>query len=170
MLREGLSNICVKFRHLLPWAFLYKAVVTMSRKDRPRNAGSFQGREETANPSRNPLANSDWQILCELVLRVFNHAEQTVHSWLTECLELLDLQEDVVDRLLRSAQGAVARTVGAEVGSRPEYIEILLFVPPDHELKGQTWGFFRVEKIVDARQDAVSHGQTIAFYLYLEGQ
>lgn len=140
----------------------------MSKKDQSQKLSWWKDREEPANKSQDQLPDSDWQCLCELELRVFDHAEQTVHVWLTECLKPLDLQEDFMDKVLRSAQGAVARSVRVEPELKPESIHILLFVPPEHGLKNESWGFFRVEKIRDEAQSAVAHGQTMAFYLYLE--
>ena len=38
------------------------------------------------------------------------------------------------------------------------------------DLKEQSWGFFRVEKIRDPAEGALMHGPLIEFYLYREGE
>lgn len=141
-----------------------------SRKAPSRKISCLKGEVESVDPSQNPLADSDWQFLSELELRVVDNAEHLVHAWLTECLKSLDLREDFMKRVLRSAQGAIRRSARSESGLQFESIHIILFIPPTHGLGGQAWGFFRVEKPGETVQDAVSPGQTIALYLYPEGQ
>jgi hypothetical protein len=169
VLRDGLSSICVNFRYPFRYAFLYKALMAMSKKDRSRNSSCCKDRAELVDPSQSQRTDPGWQLLCELELPVVNDVEQTVHGWMAESLEPLALQKDFMNKVLRSAQRAVARTVRREPGLKLEYIQIMVFVPLRHDVKDQSWGFFRIEKSIAEAQNAVARGQTIVFYLYLEG-
>lgn len=126
--------------------------------------------EEHVNPSRNQRMGTDWQYLSELELPPGSDAEQTIYVWLTKSLKPLALSENFVNRVSESAQGAVARITGAEPILKFEHIYIVLFVPPAPDLKEQSWGFFRVEKIRDPAEGALMHGPLIEFYLYREGE
>ena len=126
--------------------------------------------EEHVNPSRNQRMGTDWQYLSELELPPGSDAEQTIYVWLTESLKPLALPENFVNKLSESAQGAVVRITGVESMMKFEHIYIVLFVPPEHSLKEQSWGFFRVEKIMDPAEGAFLHGPLIEFYLYREGE
>lgn len=143
--------------------------MAISKRDRSHNSGRFKNRGKHTNPSQNQLTDADWQFLGKLELRVAADAEQKVHVWLIEALKPLDLQEDFVHKVLRSAQGAVARLVHAE-SIEFEHIHITLFVPPQLTRKDRSWGFFRIEKSMVTAEDHVVHGRMIALYLYLEEQ
>ena len=85
-------------------------------------------------------------------------SEERMKSWLVEVLQPLNLQEDFLDRMLRSAH-AVGVGRLAEAGSA----RLLVYSPPGLP-EGQTWGFFRIEKAGDKSRSRHS----IEFYLYLE--
>lgn len=129
----------------------------------------LEGTEENSNQSPSRHMDANWQFLGELELPVDPDAVQTVRLWLTESLKPLELQEDFMNKILKSAQGAVARIIGVESVMESEHIHIILLIPPTHTLTSESWGFFRDEKRIDAAEGAVMHVQRITFYLYLEG-
>jgi hypothetical protein len=139
------------------------------REFRSQECMDLAGTEEHSNQSSSQHMDANWQFLGELELPVDSDAVQTVHLWLTESLKPLELQEDFMNKILKSAQGAVARIIGVEAVREFEHIRIILLVPPEQMLTGQSWGFFRDEKLIDAAEGPVMHVQRITFYLYLEG-
>ena len=42
------------------------------------------------------------------------------------------------------------------------------FVQQDRAMRGDTWGFFRIEKIDNAEQNSLHSDHTVEFYLYLQ--
>ena len=111
------------------------------------------------NPSLNNTACSGWKLLGELELPAGSRAEERMKAWLVEVLRPLDLQEDFLDRMLRSA-----RAVGVERLAEAGPVHLLVYAPPGLP-EGQSWGFFRIEK---AWNKSLSR-HSIEFYLYLEG-
>ena len=125
--------------------------------------------EEHLNQSRHQHMDTDWQFLGELGLPVGSDPQQMVAAWLTTSLRTLDLPEDFVNKVLKSAQDAVTRLTRVESVMKIEHIHVRLFISPTHTQVSPFWGFFRAEKIMDTAEDALVHGQMIAFYLYVEG-
>jgi hypothetical protein len=113
---------------------------------------------------------TDWQRLGELELPPGSDAEQTIYVWLTKSLKPLALPENFVNKVSESAQGAVVRITAVKSIMKFEHIYLVLFVPPEQDLKEQSWGFFRVEKILDPAEGALMQGPLIEFYLYREGE
>ena len=111
-----------------------------------------------------------WQLLGELELPVEVNTDNTIHAWLTEVLDPLNLSADLLNRILKSAQDAATRVWQAEPGMELEHIHLIIFVPPDHTSTGQTWGFFRIEKIENTVEGKAAHDHAIEFYLYVDGQ
>ena len=141
----------------------------MSKKDPSQNLCCFQDRQEPVHPSQNQHTDSEWQFLSELEVPVGSDAEQRVAVWLTKSLKTLDLPEDFVNKILKSAQDAMTRLTRVESVMNIEHIHVCLFIPQTHTQESQFWGFFRAEKVMDTAEDTLVHGQMIAFYLYLEG-
>lgn len=121
--------------------------------------------------SSNKPSESEWQILDELKLPIGTEDDRVIDTWLAEILSPLNLQADFINRILKSAQAAMARYRGS---TGPEivigYIHLLVFAPRSHILDGKTWGFFRVEKIENAREVKNPPDHSIEFYLYIEGK
>lgn len=119
----------------------------------------------------NKSSESGWQILDELKLPIGTEDEGVINTWLAEILKPLNLQAGFISRILKSAQDAMAR-YKASTGSAIEigYIHLLVFAPLIHMLDGKTWGFFRVEKIENAREVTHPPDHSIEFYLYIEGK
>ena len=95
--------------------------------------------------------------------------DDAIHAWLTEVLDPLNLYTDFLDKILQSAQDAATRVWQAEPRMESEHIHLFIFVPHDYFSKGQTWGFFRIEKIENATGDKTAHDHAIEFYLYVDG-
>lgn len=115
--------------------------------------------------------NSSWQILEELELPLDSDGAGVINTWLKEILNPLRLHTDLINRILKSAQDAVARA-RASIGSEIEngHIHLLVLVPRDHKTDAKTWGFFRIEKLASIGRDRNPLDHSIEFYLYIEGQ
>jgi hypothetical protein len=74
-----------------------------------------------------------------------------------------------LSKVLKSAHDAAVRAMQVENMMKFEHIHFIIFVPQERASKGQTWGFFRVEKIESVGQDKKPPDHAIEFYLYLEG-
>jgi len=121
----------------------------------------------TDNNTHNP--NAGWQILGELELPVGASVEDALYAWLTEILQPLHFQPELLNKIIASAQDAVARAVHAEVMDKFEHIHLMVFVLSEREEKEQAWGFFRLEKIEDAKDEQAGGDHAVEFYLYGEG-
>lgn len=176
-----LSSICVSFLYHLGNVSLYRVVVTISNGKKSQELSGliytdYAERMDVAesiehvDQSRNQRMITGWQFLGELELPVGSDAERIVHTWLTKSLDPLNMHVDFLNKVLMSAQEAVARAIRAEAVMKFGRIQITLFFPSERALKGQSWGFFRVEKIMDTLEGAMAPARGIEFYLYLEGQ
>jgi hypothetical protein len=110
-----------------------------------------------------------WQILGELELTVNPDTDHTVGKWLAMILSPIDLPADFLNKVLKSAQEAAARAMQSETVMKFDHTHLLVLAPQDHVSKGQTWGFFRIEKIEGAKADESPPDHAIEFYLYLDG-
>lgn len=121
------------------------------------------------DPSTNRYSGTDWRILGELELSVGSETNGVVGMWLTEILSPLDLHEEFLNRLLKSAQDATERAFHVKAGVMFEHIHLLIFVPPERASRDKIWGFFRIEKIENATGGITMAAHAIEFYLYVEG-
>ena len=121
----------------------------------------------TDNTTHNPSAG--WQILGELELPVGTSMEEALYAWLTEILHPLNLQAELLNKIIASAQDAVARAIHAEIIHKFEHIHLTVFAPSERAGKEQAWGFFRLEKIEDAKDEQAGGDHAVGFYLYGEG-
>jgi hypothetical protein len=106
-------------------------------------------------------------MLGELTLSNELAADEQIRPWLIELLRPLSLYPDFLGRITRSARDAAARAFHPVL--KLGHIHLRIFVTRDPVSTGQTWGFFRVEKIENASAagDAASH--SVEIYLYVEG-
>ena len=125
---------------------------------------------EKSKPFSSNFLGADWQILGELALPVGSNADDRITVWLAETLNPLNLHADFVNKVLKSAQDAMARAMQVEFVTEFAHIHLLVFAPADRASKGQTWGFFRISKIEGAKGDESPPDHAIEFYLYVEGQ
>ena len=121
----------------------------------------------TNNTTHN--SNSDWQILGELELPVDVSVEDTLYAWLIDILHPLYLQTELLNKIIVSAQDAIARAVHAEIVLKLHHMHVTVFVPSKRTVKEQAWSFFRLEKMEDAKDGQVGSDHAVAFYLYGEG-
>jgi len=95
--------------------------------------------------------------------------DATLHVWLKEALNPLNLHTDFLNKIMNSAQQTAARILRADGEIKLEHIHLQVFAPSNRASNKQTWGFFSVERLEDAKEDDVAHDHTIEIYLYVEG-
>ena len=121
-------------------------------------------------PFRNNFPGADWQLLDELELPVGSSMDDkiNINVWLTEILSPLELPTDFFNRVLSSAQDAIARPMQVVARTQLAHIYLLIFAPRENASNGKSWGFFRIEKgeMSIANKNRCSH--LIEFYLYVE--
>lgn len=117
----------------------------------------------------NTTHNPGWQVLGELELPVGASVEETLKAWLTELLHPLNLQSELLDKIILSAQDAATRAAQTGILRKFEHVHLTIFVPLQRDVKEQTWGFFRLEKVEDAKDEEVGSDHAVEFYLYGEG-
>jgi hypothetical protein len=123
------------------------------------------------NTSPHNFPATDWQTLGELEVRAGSDVERGIQSWLTQTLKPLRLHTDMLNRILQSALEATTRALELNgVTMEFEHIHLLAFAPPGHKFSGQTWGFFRLEKLEDPAKAQSLPDHSIEFYLYSEEQ
>ena len=119
--------------------------------------------------SPNEKTEASWQISGELELPVGSAADEHMETWLEELLSRLNMQADLVNKIRKSAQEAMARSGSPEEqtgGYRS--VHLLVLIPAEYASNGQTWGFFRIEKVDVERTNDGFQRYVIEFYLYLE--
>jgi hypothetical protein len=123
-----------------------------------------------SNTSLPQTSRADWQLLGEIQLPARSNHDDTMYTWLIEILSPLQLHMTLLNKILQSAKETAARVMHSETTMKFEHIHLLVFVPVDHTSQGQTWGFFRVEKVESAKPHKDLPDHAVEFYLYLEGQ
>lgn len=121
----------------------------------------------TDNTAHTP--NSGWQILGELELPVGASVEDALFAWLTEILLPLDLPADLLNKIIISAQDAVAHAIHAEIMHKFGHIHLVIFAPSKRDEKEEAWGFFRLQKIEYAKENQNYGDHVVEFYVYSEG-
>jgi hypothetical protein len=105
---------------------------------------------------------TDWKLLGKLELPAGSPIEEKIDVWLMEILHPLNLQEDFFNRLLKSVHAV-------HVEKMTDFESVSFFIYSPWELaQGQTWGFFRIDKIGNSMGNKSSSHHSIEFYLYLE--
>lgn len=115
-----------------------------------------------------PSSTSSWQMLGELMLPIGSDTNELISAKLAELLAPLELHENFLNRVLKSAQNYVGRALTPDVGVPFGEIHLFIFGPNERMSKGQTWGFFRIEKIDSQEQNVADPDHTVEFYLYRE--
>ncbi len=103
---------------------------------------------------------ADWQILGKLELPINPETEEQLRSWLVELLAPLNLQAELLIRIIRSAE---------EAGSFGEtgLFHFFVFILKAEGSNGN-WGFFRIAKSRYAPEDDRPPVSIIEFYIYNE--
>jgi hypothetical protein len=115
-----------------------------------------------------PSSTSRWQFLGELILSIDSDTNDLLSVKLAELLAPLELHENFLNRVLKSAQNYVGRALTSDAGVPFREIHLYIFGSNERMSKGQTWGFFRIEKIDIDEQNLAYPDHTVEFYLYRE--
>ena len=114
----------------------------------------------------NGFPGVNWQILGELALPVRSGTDARINAWLTALLIPLNLHAEFQNKVLISALEAASK---AEIAYSFKHIHLYIFSPANQISEGQTWGFFRIEKIGNSPPGQEIPGHAIELYLYREG-
>jgi len=121
------------------------------------------------NPPTQKLQGAGWQFLGKLDLPIDANLEVTIYRWLTDILHPLNLHEEFLNKILKSAQAATVRVTQARTVIKSDHIHLMIFVLSNRGATKQNWGFFRVEKIENTAEANSAPDHAIEFYLYVEG-
>lgn len=110
-----------------------------------------------------------WQLLGELELPAGSSTNDPLRTWLTETLRPLSLHEELLRRIVISAQEATTRAFQKNAAIQVDHIHLLIYVPRAHDSRTGTWGFFRVARIENMKEGMTAPAHSIEFYLYIEG-
>ncbi|HEX5943290.1 MAG TPA: hypothetical protein VFY66_13500 [Anaerolineales bacterium] len=116
----------------------------------------------------NASSTSLWHMLGDLSLPVGASPNEIISAWLIELLAPLHLHENFLNRVIKSVQDYAGRALNQDAGVPFGHIHLSIFGPNERTSKGQTWGFFRIEKIDSAEHNAAHPDHTVEFYLYQE--
>lgn len=112
--------------------------------------------------------NTGWQILGELELPISASVEDALYSWLGEILHPLNFQEELQNNIITSAHDGAMHAIHTKTMPKIKYIHITVFIPSRHAAKEVAWGFFRLEKIEDTKNEQAGGDHAIELYLYGE--
>lgn len=125
---------------------------------------------KTSKPTQ-PVG-TNWRLLGQLQLPVDFTADSTIQAWLNRTLGTLLLNDDLLGRITRSAEEALARAAESEHVKRDfQHLHLRVFSSDTTLAKStsrETWGFFRIEKVGMSQPDADPMDHSIELYLYLE--
>jgi len=125
---------------------------------------------KTMHPQLNHSPSPDWQTLGKIKLPVDANIVEAINVSLAEILTPLNLSTDFLNKILNSAQDSVMRAQQSDASKSFGHIHISIFAPNKQIQNGKTWGFFQTERIRNPSEDVDSHGHTIGYYLYTEGE
>lgn len=111
-----------------------------------------------------------WNMLGETELPTTSSTDRLMRSWLTATLSPLSLNEDFLNKILRSAEDSVGRALQQNAGMGIGHIHLSIFAPYENTFKENTWGFFRIEKIDSTETNQGHLDHNVEFYLYVEGR
>jgi hypothetical protein len=123
----------------------------------------------TTEPTSKIPSSVDWRVLGEIELTAGSNPGGNLRARLTEILIQLHLHEDFLNKVLASAQEYALRAA-QNIKTSHGHIHLAILVQQKYQSLGDTWGFFRIEKMDDAEQKVPHPDHTVEFYLYLEGQ
>lgn len=123
------------------------------------------------HPSAPRFSGADWYAVGELNLRAGSDLEQEIRAWLDQTLHPLDLSMEFLSRVHRSAREAASRALAMRAPAQKYgHIHVLVFAPRGNQQQGETWGFFRLEKLEACPENEILPDHSIEFYLYMEVQ
>ena len=124
----------------------------------------------TNNSNPVPLTDPAWQALGELILPRGEHPDQAIGRWLPEILLPLQLTEDFLSRVIRSAQETAERAIQSQSENAAGDFLLSFFIPLTLTAAGTTWGYFSVVKLEHPDSSPNTEASRINFYLYVEGE
>ena len=120
-------------------------------------------------PPHDHLPRHGWQILGEMQLQDNANSNDIIEHWLTSILAPFHLPNDFVAKIRTSIEDAVVRILSPDTAGRNfEYLEIVVLGPSEQTAKGNTWGFFRLERVSTDSQIESAKGHCVEYYLYLD--
>lgn len=119
-------------------------------------------------PNPNPHADPAWQSLGELNLPVDGNQNEVMGLWLKETLHLLDLPEDLLDRMLHSVIETAARALEALPEDGPGQITLCMSSTRDESPEGKAWGYFSITKTSHSDDHPGRDVPVIHWFLYRE--
>ena len=121
------------------------------------------------DPSHNHLPRTNWKTLGQLTLAAGSNPDGTIRTWLMNTLRDFSLPDNLVSRLLASMEEATARVLSLDsTEGQFEYLEIAVLGPAGQISKGETWGFFRVERATTDLHIESAKVHYVEYYLYLD--
>jgi len=112
------------------------------------------------NISTPPSQQADWQALGKLELPISADTVNELRTWLTNLFTPLDLQPELLSRIIRSALEAIPF-------GETNLLQFFVFILKVESANGN-WGFFRIAKSENALEDERSPISVIEFYIYNE--
>jgi len=111
-----------------------------------------------------------WLTLGELILPLSEKPDEAIHKWLPEILLPLQLSEDFLGRVIRSAQESLERAMQTQEEHSAGQISLCFFIPLTLTASESTWGYFSIAKLTNQDNKQESSSPAIHFYLYVEGE
>ena len=124
----------------------------------------------TNNSTPASLPDPAWLPLGELILPIGENPDEAIHQWLPEILFPLQLSEDFLERVIRSAQESSERAMQTQEEHPAGQISLCLFIPLTLTASESTWGYFSIAKLTNQDNEQESSSPAIHFYLYVEGE
>jgi hypothetical protein len=122
---------------------------------------------QTTSHPYNP--GTAWQVLGELELPVDADVTSALDAWLVEILSPLNLQANMLHKILISAQEAAQRALQTANEMALEHLHLHVYAPANNVHPGQTWGFFAIKRIEMAAGNRQPE-HAVEFYLYADGK
>lgn len=103
---------------------------------------------------------ADWQALGKLELPISADTMNELRIWLTNLLASLNLQPELLTRIIRSAVEAISF-------DETKLLHFFVFILKV-EVSNGNWGWFRIAKAENAAEDELPPVSVIEFYIYNE--
>ena len=121
------------------------------------------------DPPHHHVPGMNWQRLGQLKLHSNSNPDGTIKSWLEKTTNDFSLPADLVSRLVASIEETMTRVLSPDsVDGQFEYLEIAVLVPTGQASNGQSWGFFRLQRVTADSQIESARVHCVEYYLYLD--
>jgi hypothetical protein len=120
--------------------------------------------------SFNDYPVTGWQLLGRLNLSRDLDIEPTIHAWLLETLQLINLHMEFFKKLSLSVKSSAVNSLEPHHEKQAlDHIHLLLFVRRKQETESRSWGFFHIEKLEGSTNENGPPDHSIEFYIYPDG-